>query len=268
VSPLRDLRGRVVVVTGGGSGIGRGTGLAFARRGARVVFADVNATRADDAAREAVAAGAEAIGVACDVGLDDDVVALQAATEAAFGPADVVMSNVGVLSIGKPESIPVAEWARVVNVNLLSAVRMVHTFLPGLLARGEGHLVITASTAGLMAYSFDRLPYGATKAALVSLAEGLALGLRPQGIGVTCLCPGPVATNIVEQVTVSGEPVPIRAPAFEVLTPEAVGEMVVEAVLADRFLLLTHPEVQAQLVARATDPEAFLAAKIAELGGG
>ena len=266
MSPVRDPRGRVVVVTGGGSGIGRATGVAFARRGSRVVFADVNATRADDAARAAIAVGAEAIGVECDVALDDDVLALRAATDAAFGPADVVMSNVGVLSIGKPEHIPVSEWARVVNINLMSAVRMVHTFLPGLLERGHGHVVITASTAGLATYSDDRLPYSTTKAALVSLAEGLALSVRPRGIGVTCLCPGPVATNIVEQVTVSGDPVPIRPPALAVLTPDAVGEMVVEAVAEDRFLLLTHPEFRAELVRRAEDPEGYLADQISRNG--
>lgn len=108
---------------------------------------------------------------------------------------------------------------------------------------------------------------GRSKAAVIALSEALALYLRPRGIGVTCLCPGPVATNIGEFVSFSGPPVQMRGPGRGLvgLDPEVVGRQVREAVLEDRFLLLTHPELHDVLVARAQDPEGFLADQIAAL---
>jgi NAD(P)-dependent dehydrogenase (short-subunit alcohol dehydrogenase family) len=117
-----------------------------------------------------------------------------------------------------------------------------------------------------MAYAYERLPYSATKAAVVAVSEALALYLRPRGIGVTCLCPGPVATNIGEQMTFHDD-VPLHGPRdLELLDPAVVGDMVVDAVRADRFLLLTHQAVHDILVRRAEDPEAFLDAQITALG--
>ena len=108
-------------------------------------------------------------------------------------------------------------WQRTIDVNLLSVVRSFHVFLPILLEQGSGHIVNTASTAGLFAYAFERLPYTATKAAVVGVSEALALYLRPKGIGVSCLCPGPVATNIGEQITFHDD-VPLNSPlGLEVL---------------------------------------------------
>jgi NAD(P)-dependent dehydrogenase (short-subunit alcohol dehydrogenase family) len=205
------------------------------------------------------------MGVACDVGSDEAFARLRSAVLGEFGRVDVVMNNVGVIAAGLPEQIPLSEWERVVNVNLLSVVRSNAAFLPLLLEQGSGHVVNTASTAGLYAYAYERLPYSATKGAVVALSEALALYLRPRGVGVTCLCPGPVATNIGEFVTFSGERVPMRGPGLPSVTPEHVGELVRDAILDNRFLLLTHPEVHEVLVGRATDPEGFLASQIVKL---
>jgi len=182
-----------------------------------------------------------------------------------FARLDIVMNNVGVIAAGPPLSIPFTEWQRVVDTNLLSLVRSNQVFLPVLLERGDGHVVNTASTNGLFSYSYDRLPYTATKAAIVGVSEALALYLKPRGVGVTCLCPGPVATNIVEQIAYHGDLSGVRGPALDLLDPEVVGEQVVGAVRADTFLLLTHPEVHDLLVRRAEDPEAFVAAQIAAI---
>jgi NAD(P)-dependent dehydrogenase (short-subunit alcohol dehydrogenase family) len=264
---MEDLRGRVAVITGGGSGIGRATALAFAREGTIPVIADIDAERAADVAREARELGVEAAGVPCDVTSDDDFARLRAVTLERFGRVDIVMNNAGVIAIGRPESLPMDAWRHTIDVNLLSVVRSLHVFLPMLLEQGSGHLVNTASTAGLMAYAFERLPYAATKSAVVGMSEALALYLRPKGIGVTCLCPGPVATNIVEQVTFYDD-IPINSPLdLEIIDPAVVGAMVVEAVRADTFLVLTHGEpVRDALIRRARDPEGFLAAQIAALG--
>ena len=209
--------------------------------------------------------GAGALGVVTDVGRDDDMAALRDATLERFGNVDVVMNNVGIITIGRPETIPLEEWRCAIEVNLLSVVRSLQLFVPLLLAQGEGHVVNTASTAGLFAYAYERLPYTATKSAVVGLSEALALYLRPQGVGVSVLCPGPVNTNIAGDIRFHDQ-VPINAPAgLQVMEPEPVGDLVVGAVRANRFLVLTHPEVHDVLVRRAEDPEQFVADQIASL---
>ena len=112
--------------------------------------------------------------------------------------------------------------------------------------------------AGLLPYGFDRLPYTTTKHAVVGLSESLALYLRPRGIGVTCLCPAGVATNIVEQITFYGPRRAPRAPNLPVSDPETVGELVADAIATDRFLVLTAPEAAAELLQRATDIDAYV----------
>ncbi len=169
------------------------------------------------------------------------------------------MNNVGVLSFSEtlPE-IPMAAWHTVLDVNLLSVVRAIREFLPTMIGRGSGHFVNTASTAGLWGYGCERLPYVAAKAAMVAVSEALAVYARPKGVGVTCLCPGPVRTNIVEQIATYGEVGAISSPALAILDADVVAQQVVEAVKTDRFLLPTHDEVYGILRERARDPEAFV----------
>jgi NAD(P)-dependent dehydrogenase (short-subunit alcohol dehydrogenase family) len=257
-----DLTRAVAVLTGAGSGIGRATAHALARRGARVVVTDLDGDRAATVAAEV----AEVAGIAgqsawarCDVCSTDDLEAARDLALSRFGRVDLVMNNVGVLAVGTVEDIPLEAWQRVVDVNLLGIVRSNLVFLPGLLAQGSGHVVNTASTAGLLPYGHDRLPYTATKHAVVGLSEALALYLRPRGIGVSCLCPAGVATNIVEQITFYGTPQPMRAPDFPIVEADAVGELVAAAVETDRFLVLTAPEVADELRERGADLDAYLA---------
>jgi NAD(P)-dependent dehydrogenase (short-subunit alcohol dehydrogenase family) len=207
------------------------------------------------------------VGFELDVNRQEDFEAARRFVFDQLGRIDIVMNNVGVIAAGLPEHIPLTEWERVISTNLLSVVRSNAAFLPVFLQQGSGHIVNTASTAGLFAYSYERLPYSATKAAVIAMSEALTLYARPLGIGVTCLCPGPVATNIRDSVSVSGPPVKLRSPGPNLaqLSPEAVGAQVCQAILADQFLLLTHPELTEQLVARAQDPEAFLRRQIAAI---
>jgi NAD(P)-dependent dehydrogenase (short-subunit alcohol dehydrogenase family) len=257
-----DLSHAVAVVTGAGSGIGRAAAHSFARRGTRVVVTDIDGDRAATVAAEL---GDQGVGARCDV---TSVADLEAARDLAlerFGQVDLVMNNVGVLAVGPVEAIPIEAWERTVDINLLGVVRSNLVFLPLLLDQGSGHIVNTASTAGLLPYGFDRLPYTATKHAVVGLSESLALYLRPRGIGVSCLCPAGVATNILEQITFYGEPAPPRGPAFSVLDAETVGELVADGVSEDRFLILTAPEAADELREHGADIDAYLS-RLGEVG--
>jgi len=260
-----DVDGAVVVITAAGSGIGRACAAEFARRGARVVVTDLDETRAVATASGIAAAGGVAVGIRCDVTSTDDVAAARATALAHFGRVDVVMSNAGVLAVGPPEVIPLDAWQRVLDVNVLGTVRVLRAFLPDLLAQGSGHLVTTGSTAGLFPYGFDRLPYTASKHAVVGLSEALAVALRPQGIGVSCFCPAGVATNILEQITFFGDAAPPRGPAFAIVDADTAARCVVDGVQADRFLIVTDEAVTVELRTRGEDLDAYLATIVAGL---
>ena len=259
-----ELDGAAAVLTGAGSGIGRATALALAARGCRVVASDVDGGRAEETATLVTAAGGEALGVKVDVSRQSDLEALRDACLERFGRLDVVMNNVGVLAMGPPEALPLEAWQRVLDLNLLSIARSNLVFLPHLIAQGRGHVVNTSSASGLLAYGFDRLPYVASKHAVLGVSEALALYLGPKGIGVTCLCPSGVITNILEQITVYGEATTPRAPQHPLVEPDAVGKLVADAVASGTFLVVTAPEIHDELRERAADPEAYLQRMIGE----
>jgi NAD(P)-dependent dehydrogenase (short-subunit alcohol dehydrogenase family) len=264
---MKELTDRVAIITGAGAGIGRATALALAEAGSRVVVTDIDAARAEEVASGIIAAGGHASGRTCDVSSDADMAALRDTTLAELGRIDIVMNNVGILHSGRPEDIPVSAWQQAVDLNIISVARSISLFLPDLLAQGSGHIVNTASVAGLWGYAYSRLPYSATKAAVIALSEGLVLYTRPRGVGVTVLCPGPVATRIVENMQVYGEPLPMQIPpGLALLDPSVVGAQVVNAIRNDIFFVPTHAEVHDVLVERATDPEGFLARQAEALG--
>lgn len=255
---MNTLRDKVAVVTGAGSGIGRAIARALAGRGAHVVAVDIDNARLAAVANDLT--DADVLVLPTDV---SDPVAFEGVRDAAlrrFGRVDIVVNNVGVLTNGLPEDIPATEWQRILDINLMSVVRSNAAFLPLLLDQGSGHLVNTASFAGLFTYSYDRLPYAATKAALVQISEGLAIYLRPKNIGVTLLCPGPVLTNIAADVPTFGAGAPLRVPGeqFELLDPAPVGELVADAILRNRFFVPTHAGVVDELRRRVDDWDAYI----------
>jgi NAD(P)-dependent dehydrogenase (short-subunit alcohol dehydrogenase family) len=254
---MDTLRDKVAVVTGAGSGIGRAIACALAGRGAHIVAVDIDDRRLATLAGELDAAVLVAPADVSDSAAFDGI---RDAALRRFGRIDIVANNVGVLTNGLPEDIPVTEWQRILDINLMSVVRSNAAFLPLLLDQGSGHLVNTASFAGLFTYSYDRLPYAATKAAIVQISEGLAIYLRPKNIGVTLLCPGPVLTNIAATVPAFGGGAPLRIPGeqFELLDPAPVGELVADAILTNRFFVPTHPQVVEELRRRVDDWDAYI----------
>lgn len=257
---MNTLHDKVAVITGAGSGIGRGIAHALAGKGAHVVAVDIDDGSRDALADELSALGAIVLSHRADVSDPEAFEVIRDAALRRFDRVDVVVNNVGVLTNGLPQDIPDAEWQRVLDINLMSVVRSNAAFLPLLLDQGSGHLVNTASFAGLFTYSYDRLPYAATKAAIVQISEGLAIYLRPKNIGVTLLCPGPVLTNIAAAVPTFGAGAPLRIPGeqFELLDPAPVGELVADAILRNRFFVPTHPHVVAELRRRAQDWDAYI----------
>lgn len=259
---METVEDTVAVFTGAGSGIGRATAIALARRGSTAVVSDIDDERATTVAREIEAGGGQALGVRCDVSLTEDVAALAEAALRTFGRVDIVMSNVGVIAKGDPLAIPMEAWDSIIGINLLGTVRVLQAFLPILVDQGSGHIVTTGSTAGLFPYAYDRLPYVATKAAVVALTESLALYARPRGIGVTCFCPAGVMTNITEQIREYGPPTRVQPPQLPVVSAEAAAELVVQGILANRLLVVTDPLAEAMIQRHATDSEEFLASQI------
>jgi len=257
---MDTLCDKVAVITGAAGGIGCAIARTLAHRGARIVAVDV-----DDAGLRALAddlSGHDAALLAWRADVADPEVfqGIRSAALQRFGRVDIVVNNVGVLTNGLPVDIPATEWQRLLDVNLMSVVRSNAAFVPLLLGQGSGHLVNTASFAGLFTYSHDRLPYAATKAAIVQISEGLAIHLRPRGIGVTLLCPGPVLTNIATAVPRFGRGAPLRTPGdqFELLDPATVGELVADAILRNRFFVPTHPRVIEELRHRVEDWDAYI----------
>jgi NAD(P)-dependent dehydrogenase (short-subunit alcohol dehydrogenase family) len=187
------------VVTGAASGLGRSLALQFAARGMSVVLADVEAAPLADAVAEVEASGAHALGVLTDVRSGDEVAALAATTLERFGRVDVLVNNAGVSAMPGPMwSYELNDWEWVLSVNLWGVVHGVRAFVPHLVAQNSGHVVNTASMAGLSAGPCLGA-YMTSKHAVVGLSEGLAadLAITAPGVGVTVVCPGQMLTNIV-----------------------------------------------------------------------
>jgi NAD(P)-dependent dehydrogenase (short-subunit alcohol dehydrogenase family) len=250
---MDKFRGRVAVVTGGGGGIGAAMARAFAARGARIVLADRDADAMTPVARDLRASGAEVLAVPTDVTVSESVRALADAAERHFGAVHIVCNNAGVALFGEIAAATHADWTYTMNVNFWGVVHGVETFVPRLLARGEGgHIVNTASMAGLVGMRWLGI-YSASKFAVVGLSEALHRELAEHGIGVGVLCPMVVQTNINEN-SVRNRPADLRNPGVEpplpdtaamagtVIPPDEVGRRVVRGIERNDLYILTHPE--------------------------
>jgi NAD(P)-dependent dehydrogenase (short-subunit alcohol dehydrogenase family) len=200
-----DLHGKIAVVTGGGSGIGRATALALARNGAKVHVADIDAARARAVAGEIEAAGGSALAHALDVSDPESVEAFAADVFAAEGAVDVLHNNAGIGHGGDIEQTTVEDWQRVIGVNLLGVAYGIQSFVPRMLEQGRPASVInTASQAGINP-AVKMAPYAASKWGVVGMTESLNAELSRRGIHFSAICPGVIDTNIVATATVRGE---------------------------------------------------------------
>jgi NAD(P)-dependent dehydrogenase (short-subunit alcohol dehydrogenase family) len=243
-----EMKGKVIVVTGGASGIGAALSRRFAREGAAaVVVADLNL----DAA-QAVARDIGGLAVRCDVSKESDVQALIAQATERFGRVDVLCSNAGI-ALGGGVEAPNADWQRIWDINLMAHVYGARAVLPQMIERGEGYLLQTASAAGLLSHP-DSALYAVTKHAAVSLAEWLSINYGDQGIRVSCLCPQGVRTPML--LGTDGERKSFLLEGS--VSAEQVADDVVAAMRDERFLVLPHPEVHDYLQRKAADVDRWL----------
>jgi NAD(P)-dependent dehydrogenase (short-subunit alcohol dehydrogenase family) len=210
-----DYPGKVAVVTGGGNGIGRALALAFAKRGARIVLADIDKAALDGVAGELERAGSEVLAMRVDVGDAQQVASLADAAFETFGGVHLLCNNAGVALGGRLKDLSLEEWEWILRVNLYGVIHGIHAFLPRMLAGGEpGHIVNTASLAGLIS-SPGLAPYSATKYAVVAISEALAMECAGSNVGVSVLCPGWVRTRIAETDRYARPGTPARAETLE-----------------------------------------------------
>jgi NAD(P)-dependent dehydrogenase (short-subunit alcohol dehydrogenase family) len=263
---VRDFKGKVAVITGGASGIGRAMAERFAREGMSIVIADVQQDALDAAERDLLAAGADVLAVHCDVSKRDDVQALARATIDRFGAVHVLCNNAGVVAYRPSWELSLDDWRWVVGVNLMGVVYGVQAFVPTMLKQGdECHIVNTSSIAGLLANS-GSAPYDATKFGVVALSETLQHELQMAGgkIGVSVLCPGLVKTQILEaDRNRPAGPLPdgelptgmtrdlMRTVMAAGIPAEQVADDVFHAIRERRMYILPHPEFKALVQKRA-----------------
>jgi NAD(P)-dependent dehydrogenase (short-subunit alcohol dehydrogenase family) len=264
---MREFAGKTAFVTGGAAGIGLALGWAFAQSGMKVMLADIEADALQAAVKSLKEISPDIRGTICDVA---DAASVERAAQAsfdAFGRVHVVCNNAGVAAGGGIDHISLDSWRWVIDVNLMGVLHGIKSFLPHIRAHGEGgHIVNTASMAGMLG-GLGFSPYTASKFAVVSMSEGLALQLKPHGIGVSVLCPHYVRTRIGEsgrnrpERYGQSQPLDPTAPAAAMvaeiarqieagLDPATVATRVLTAIREDQLYVFTHPGMRAQVETR------------------
>jgi NAD(P)-dependent dehydrogenase (short-subunit alcohol dehydrogenase family) len=249
-----ELNDKVAIVTGAGSGIGRALAQRIARAGARgVVCTDLNGVNAEETARMI---GGVASAAALDVADEAAIEKIVADTEARYGAVDLFVSNAGYGRAGGLD-LPTAEWQKMMNVHAFSHLAAARAVIPGMLKRGGGYLLSTASAAGLLT-QMDSGPYALSKHAAVAFAEWVAINYGDQGIGVSVLCPQAVRTNILGPRAANASSSTRQAAGDGILEPEFVADACLDAIRDERFLVLPHPEVLTYFQRKAADYDRWL----------
>jgi NAD(P)-dependent dehydrogenase (short-subunit alcohol dehydrogenase family) len=266
---MHEVAGRVAVVTGAASGIGLALARRFGAAGMKVVLADIEQDPLDEAVAKLVADGVEAVSCVTDVSKAAQVEALRDATLDAFGAAHVICNNAGVASGGAMHEVSLVDWEWVLGVNLWGVIHGIRAFAPLLLAQDEGHIVNTASVAGLTSPPFMG-PYNVSKHGVVTISETMfaELAIRGSAVGVSVLCPSWVNTRINEAArnrpdgapgpepvdTSEGEAMRILLEGMirSGLDPADVADMVLDSILHDRLYVLTHPDAN-ELITQRTE---------------
>lgn len=266
---MKDLKGKVAAVTGAASGLGRSMALAFAAEGMDIALADVDEKGLQEVLDSILIKNVRAFTMRVDVTKGPHVEAFAERTVRELGSVHLVCNNAGVSPLGAVWENSVADWQWILGVNLWGVIHGVRAFAPRLISQNEGHIVNTASVAGLISPPGSGA-YNVTKHAVVALSESLHHDLRERGspVGVSVLCPAYVPTGIVDsernrpkelaasqksKETLAREAMLRKAVTSGKISADQVAQAVVAAVKEDRFYILTHPRIKGAIQARMED---------------
>jgi short-subunit dehydrogenase len=237
---MKTIRGKLALITGAASGIGREMARQLALEGAHVYLLDVDDGRLSDVVRDARVCGVEVIGGHCDLTKPAEITASIAEVLSTWGSIDVLVNNAGVCYYGPTDKMTAAQWDWLLGVNLLAPIQITRELLPTLLSRSEAHVLNMCSVAGLVAGPRSSA-YHVSKFGLVGFSEALRAEYSRQRLGVTAFCPGPVRTNLYRkaQTKRQNRPVP-EPPAWLSASPERVALRAIRAIRRnERFVLMT-----------------------------
>jgi len=268
---MQLLRGKVAAVTGAASGLGRAMALAFARQGMHLALADVDEKNLAETKRMARELGVDTVAMRVDVSQSDEVEGFAARSIEALGRVHVLCNNAGVSPVGAAWENTVADWEWTLGVNLWGVIHGIRAFVPHLIAQDEGHVVNTASVAGLISVP-GMAVYNVTKHAVVTLSETLRhdLRLRNSRVGVSVLCPAYVPTGIADSERArpsalanppgnqsaaqrATEAMVKKAVASGKISADQVADAVLDAIRRERFYILTHERIKPAIRARMED---------------
>ncbi len=248
-----------IVITGGGSGLGRALSLRFARERWRIAIADINVDRAEETLAQIRHAGGDGFVQRCDVGLDPDLDALAERVEKEWGGLDVLVNNAGIATAGTVVDTPLADWEAIININLMGVVRGCRVFVPMLLSQKSGHVVNIASFAAI-ASAPGMASYNVVKAGVVSLSETLRAEVYDEGVDVTVACPAFFRTNLLESFRGPDPSVKRTVARFmerASVTAEDVANDIYQATMEGRFLIISHADARWQYRVKRAAPEFF-----------
>lgn len=250
-----------IVITGGGSGLGRALALEYARAGWRVAVLDRDAPGAETVAGEIEAAGGKALALACDVTNAVAVGRTSARVRRAWGGLDLLVNNAGIAGSGTVADTPAEDWRRIMEVNFFGIVTVCQAFLPAMLRAGAGHVVNVSSAAGFVSAP-GMAAYNASKAAVISLSESLRAELAPHGIGVSVVCPSFFRTNLLEDFSGSeaSRQMALRLMEKSPLTADDVARMIRRGVRRKEFMIVPHGDAWRTLLLKRLAPEMFFGA--------
>jgi len=263
------FKGKVAVITGGASGIGKSIALALAKLGTDIVIADIDNVPIEKVSMAINSMGRRVLGVHCDVSHDSDVKILVDQTLSNMGKVDFLVNNAGVYLRGYLEKLKIEDWEWILGINVLGIVRCVNAFLPHMLSKGNGYIINTASVAGFIPSeppnALKNIHYSTSKFAVVGFSEGLYAYLSSKGIKVSVLCPGYVSTNLLKHSRYVGDnskelddikqedEITFTSPG--VIRPDEVAQALIEGIKNERFLIITPNEVESHLMNRGQDLE-------------
>lgn len=254
---MKDFRGRTGVITGGGNGIGRACARLLASEGMTLVVADISSASAEATAAEILAAGGRAEAVTCDVSDREAIRDLERRTARDHGGADLLFANAGITSFRSLADTSTGEWDRITSVDYDGVAQSIRAFLPGMLEKRRGHIVATSSVAGLIpTLAPNHVPYSAAKAGVIGLVANLRLEVAQHGIACSIVCPGKVATDILDRSKTEldafggefPEPVATKfALQMSTRTPDQAAAVILNGIRNDLLFVLTDSSARPAL---------------------